>query len=168
MDMGITDRIRQILKSQNLSVRAFELRIGTSNGQISKCIARNSAVKSDILAKILEFCPEIDANWLITGKGEMYKKSAESAAQPAMVPAVLNDMVPREMYDTVVQQKDELIRQLDARIVSQAHFLEAVSKSYMVNSEQQNSTLKEIYRLLVEESELLSAMSGGQQPNLLN
>lgn len=156
--MNIKDRILQIIEYYNFSIRSFEKKIGTSNGQISKCIARNSAIKSDILAKILEICPDIDANWLITGNGEMLKRTPATELQSDATAALWKDVVPREMYDTVLAQKDTLIKQLDDRIVSQAHFLEAVSKSYMVNSEHQNTTLKEIYHLLVEEREMIAAI----------
>lgn len=152
----ITDRVLKIIENKNLSIRSFEVKIGTSNGQISKCIARKSAIKSDVLAKILEFCPEIDANWLVTGEGEMYKNNNNVGSGRMRE----EDMVSRELYDMAVSQKDKLIEQLDERIVSQAHFLEMVAKSYMTNSEQQNGMLKEIYHLLVEERELLSSIGG--------
>lgn len=79
MANDITDRIKEIINYKQLNVSSFESKIGASNGQIAKAIARKSALKSDLLDNILEFCPEINANWLVTGKGEMLRHEAPTA-----------------------------------------------------------------------------------------
>lgn len=72
------ERIKQFIESQNISVRAFEMQIGASNGLIRKAIANNTDIQSKWISSIAENYPQISLAWLITGKGEMLKKDESS------------------------------------------------------------------------------------------
>lgn len=67
------DRIAQVIDSKGLSVRAFELSIGASNGAFGRAIKNKTDVSSDWLSIIIEKHPEINPSWLLTGVGEMLK-----------------------------------------------------------------------------------------------
>jgi Predicted transcriptional regulator len=58
-----------------LSVRAFELSIGASDGMIRKAINNKTDIQSKWLTKISEIYPDINTEWLITGQGEMLRSS---------------------------------------------------------------------------------------------
>jgi hypothetical protein len=45
-----------------------------SNGYLGKQLARNADLGEGVMNRILENCPDIDSNWLLTGKGEMLRK----------------------------------------------------------------------------------------------
>lgn len=71
--MNIKERIRQLIDFKRLSVLAFEKSVGLSNGYL-----RNTAnVSAENCAKILSTYPDVSAEWLLTGEGEM-QKSAQS------------------------------------------------------------------------------------------
>lgn len=83
------ERISQLIESESLSVRAFEISIGASNGAFGRAIKNGTDVSSEWLSIIIEKYPQYSAEWLLTGKGEMlrgrasspiYKDSQESAA----------------------------------------------------------------------------------------
>lgn len=104
MANDITDRIKEIINYKQLNVSSFESKIGASNGQIAKAIARKSALKSDLLDSILEFCPEINANWLVTGKGEMFAKNQKTTINS-------DDNSSESIVGTLLQRNEDLARE---------------------------------------------------------
>ena len=68
--MTIVSRIRQIIEYKQVSERRFCIKIGVSNGFLSKV----KDIGSEKVKKIVNAYPEISTNWLITGKGDMLKK----------------------------------------------------------------------------------------------
>jgi len=71
--MNIKERIQQLIDFKRLSVLAFEKSVGLSNGYL-----RNTAnISAENCAKILATYPDISAEWLMKGEGEM-QKSAQS------------------------------------------------------------------------------------------
>lgn len=85
----MNERLKQFLEFQGLSVRQFELMIGSSDGKIAKFMTTNSSLKSDTLSSIMEKFPQLSIKWLLTGEGEMLNKPAasvpseEEAGKPA-------------------------------------------------------------------------------------
>lgn len=71
--MSIKKRLDLIVKELRLSGRAFEKECGLANGSYSSIRDR---VGADKLNKILFRYPQISADWLISGTGEMMKKNA--------------------------------------------------------------------------------------------
>jgi hypothetical protein len=68
--MSIKKRLDLIVKELGLSGRAFEKECGLANGSYSSI---RDGVGADKLNKILLRYPQISADWLISGKGEMMK-----------------------------------------------------------------------------------------------
>ena len=65
------DRLRQIIENKNYSTRQFEQKISASEGTISKFLCGKIGLKVETLLKIAANFPEINLDWLITGRGEM-------------------------------------------------------------------------------------------------
>lgn len=66
--MNTQKRLNQYIEMKGLSVRDFERKCGLSNGSASK-IAENS--RKSTFDRISTSCPELNIDWLLTGKGEM-------------------------------------------------------------------------------------------------
>ncbi|SDE74100.1 hypothetical protein [Riemerella columbipharyngis] len=65
-------RIIQFIENQNIKPKIFLQKTGLKKGFVDKSHINSSA--SDIyLSKILDSYPELSAEWLLTGKGEMLK-----------------------------------------------------------------------------------------------
>jgi SOS-response transcriptional repressor LexA len=73
-DNNISDRVHKILKFNNLSFYSAEKKLGIGNGILGKIVNKGMSPSYDVLAKMLSFFPEIDANWLLLGEGKMLKK----------------------------------------------------------------------------------------------
>lgn len=67
---NIRQRLIDIAKYKGVSVRAFEELCGLNRGNISN-LAINGNIGSGKLSKIIDAIPEIDSEWLLTGRGKM-------------------------------------------------------------------------------------------------
>jgi transcriptional regulator with XRE-family HTH domain len=68
------DQIQEILKREKLTSAQFADRIGVQRSSVSHVISGRNKPGFDFIRKILEAFTEINADWLITGSGEMYGK----------------------------------------------------------------------------------------------
>ena len=66
--MKVIERLDQFIKQKGMSLNAFDAAIGAGNGYIGKLIKNKGSVGSDVIEKIISAWPEIDINWLMTGK----------------------------------------------------------------------------------------------------
>jgi len=74
--MSITERIKQIIEYKSISVRKFCIEIGVSNGFLDKV----KDIGCEKVLKILKTYPDISAEWLISGEGEMLKSMKKEAS----------------------------------------------------------------------------------------
>jgi len=70
-------RIKQYIDFKNINVSNFERSIGMSNASFGKSLKNRGTIGCDKLEIILNVYPDINLEWLITGKGEMLKKEGE-------------------------------------------------------------------------------------------
>lgn len=73
------DRLRQVIENEKYSIRQFEQKISASEGTISKFLCGKIGLKVETLLKIAANFPEINLDWLITGRGEMNFSQPSSA-----------------------------------------------------------------------------------------
>jgi len=66
-------RIHRLIGSENLTPTKFADIIGVQRSAISHILSGRNKPSFDLIQKILTKFPRINAEWLITGKGEMYK-----------------------------------------------------------------------------------------------
>ena len=67
----MTHRIELILKTQNLTPTQFADAIGIQRSSMSHILARRNNPSLDFVMKVLNRFPEINAEWLLTGKNQM-------------------------------------------------------------------------------------------------
>lgn len=65
------ERLEEFIRNQGISVRSFEQVISASDGMIRRAINNKTDIQSKWLSKIADNYPQLNLNWLITGKGEM-------------------------------------------------------------------------------------------------
>ncbi|MBR0166536.1 MAG: LexA family transcriptional regulator [Prevotella sp.] len=80
--MTVKDRIKAFCKAEKTTVSAFEKSIGVSNGYVN-AISRSIGI--DNLNTIIEIYSNLNIEWLLTGRGEMYKPNVP----PRVIPAPL-------------------------------------------------------------------------------
>ena len=65
------NRIKQFIDYKGLNIRSFEMEVGFSNGAFASQLKNGRTIGVDKLENILNTFPELNANWLLTGKGRM-------------------------------------------------------------------------------------------------
>ena len=68
--MSLNKRTKTFVKSQQITMKAFEESINASNGYINNVTRSISLEKIDL---IVEKYPILNIEWLLTGKGDMLK-----------------------------------------------------------------------------------------------
>lgn len=80
------DRINLVLKAKNITARQFAEEIGIQPSGMSHIMSGRNKPSLEFVAKVIRRYPEIDANWLLMGRGEMYT-SAPQTLQSAPLPS---------------------------------------------------------------------------------
>lgn len=70
------DRILQFLKSENKSSSQFAEEIGVQPSGISHILSGRNNPSLDFILKMLERYKYLSADWLLFGKGQMYKSTS--------------------------------------------------------------------------------------------
>lgn len=69
--MAAIDRIYEFVSYKDISISEFSINIGVSNGYLAKQKSASANIGSHIIEKLVSAYPEINADWLITGRGVM-------------------------------------------------------------------------------------------------
>lgn len=78
--MKAINRVYKYIDYKGIKPTPFESKIGLSNGYLGKQLKRNADLGEGVLIKIIENCPEINPEWLLTGKEPMLKRDIVKAA----------------------------------------------------------------------------------------
>lgn len=96
-------RLLQLLQAENISQSQFADSIGVARASVSHIIAGRNKPGFDFIENLSRRYPTVNLEWLITGKGKMYKNSAPAPEPQDDLFAFATD-IPQ---DTVVSQPDE-------------------------------------------------------------
>ena len=72
------EQIQEILKGENISSSQFADKIGVQRSSVSHVISGRNKPGFEFIKKVIEAFPDINADWLITGNGEMYRQIRSS------------------------------------------------------------------------------------------
>lgn len=70
---NVLERLNRIISYYDLSLRKFAISLGVHYNTIQNTFYRQSDVSFSILNKVITTYPEINPEWLMTGKGEMIR-----------------------------------------------------------------------------------------------
>lgn len=106
----IGDRLTVFIDHLNISTRAFEMKAGLSNGLIGKVISKNATLGSDKVLKILYAFPELNLEWLMTGKGELLRSDIKVGEYKPVknLPETLRLSDQNVNYDSGIPYYDDL------------------------------------------------------------
>ena len=89
-------RLQQFLSAENLSQAQFADLIGVARASVSPIIAGRNKPGFDFIYSMAANFPNLNVEWLVTGRGKMYKtptdlfpvEAMEAPQQPQIAPAV--------------------------------------------------------------------------------
>jgi transcriptional regulator with XRE-family HTH domain len=84
------NRLQQFLAAENMTQSQFADSIGVGRASVSHILAGRNKPGYDFIEKMALRYPEINLDWLITGKGKMYKKDSTTSA-PTSEPALFQE-----------------------------------------------------------------------------
>jgi transcriptional regulator with XRE-family HTH domain len=84
------DRLVQLLKSEGINPTRFAERIGVQRSSMSHILSGRNKPSFDFIVKILESFPSVNPDWLLLGKGSMYK--GDAAIQPGLFDSLNQDI----------------------------------------------------------------------------
>lgn len=80
--MTVKDRLKTFCKAEKTTVSAFEASIGVANGYVN---AISKSIGIDKVQTILEKFPNLNLEWLLVGKGNMYKEGTLQDTLPIAI-----------------------------------------------------------------------------------
>lgn len=115
-------RINLILQTKNITAKQFAEEIGIQPSGMSHIMGGRNNPSLDFVHKVLRRYPEIDANWLLLGRGEMYSTpsptllpaapsvaNAPVAPPPTDKPQAIQPTAPTEPMPPSVEIEDEVL-----------------------------------------------------------
>lgn len=81
--MTINERFAEILKSKNISVKDAASLIGKSDVYVRKLMRAGESFGIEPVLLILNSIEDVNADWLLRGKGDMFKSSTVTEVSSA-------------------------------------------------------------------------------------
>lgn len=105
-------RIQQLIKFYGLSTRGFAVKCGMNQPTLDRMLKGINALNLNCISSILTTFPEVSAEWLLRGEGEMLKSDITSKEMERI--NKLTNVV--ESLQEVIDTKNQTIAMLTERI----------------------------------------------------
>tara|TARA_B100001939_G_scaffold201333_1_gene173015 strand:+ start:54 stop:344 length:291 start_codon:yes stop_codon:yes gene_type:complete len=89
--MSIADRLEKFIATEKLSKSAFAQKIGIQRSTLAHFFSGRNKPSSDFFLKIKESYPELDLNWLISGKKRNKSKKNQTIEKKIKSVIILYD-----------------------------------------------------------------------------
>lgn len=89
----ITERIKYLIETKGITRYKFCKDLGFSNGFLDK----PREISTDKYANILEYFPDVNPEWLLTGKGDMLREQTEQTESSS----TQIDVTPSQMLEEI-------------------------------------------------------------------
>ena len=100
MKSTVNERIKELIKTLKLSDRKFSELTGISNTTLSNYFKRGSEPGVNTIVLILTKYPDVSAEWLLLGKGNILK-------EPETKPGTVTDTTNEIMLKTIIDLSGE-------------------------------------------------------------
>ncbi len=105
--MEFIDRLKLFIKFKGLGQTKFEELVGFSRGYISKV---KTAIGADKLSNIVKVFPDLNLDWLITGKGEMTNPTFQPDSTEQTIETVAENSVEYKNKYLELLEENRLLR----------------------------------------------------------
>lgn len=144
----MNDRILLILKTQNLTSSQFADEIGVQRSNISHILSGRNNPSLEFVTKIIKRFPDLSLEWLIFGKGSMYKErriideKSKTSNQKEHVKQIdlfseIEDV--EQDFDKSELLEDKIITTTDSKVENYSIHNELSSTSIKGNNEKENN-----------------------------
>ena len=109
--MDIIERLQEIIDCENLNVSSFAKKIGVADQTIRGIVVqKRNKPGFDLLAKVIQTFNWINAEWLLTGEGEMIKTKESGNTEPnPSLKELIQYLKEKDMkIEKLIEEKTEL------------------------------------------------------------
>lgn len=117
---NIKERVLLVAKSKGINRTDFFSDLGLSYANF-KGVQKTTSLNSDAIVTILSRYPDVDPEWLVTGKGEMYREEGgvvrekvDVYAEPVVVNEVEQTLI--EVLKMVISSQEKTISSLEKQV----------------------------------------------------
>lgn len=114
-------RIKKLIGSLSISERAFALACGIAQNTMNYYLSGKRKPSCEAINKILNSFPDLSAEWLMRGEGEMFKSEAADANSDRVIKLVDTIGTLQEAINAksdTINALNERIRQLENQLKS--------------------------------------------------
>ena len=108
METTVAQRIKSILNDNQISIAAFAKMIGMLQVTCNRQIRGDQAVSLAMIEGFLHVFPDISAEWLLRGEGDMYKSNSGSAQVEAAITPSQDESIWKAKYEAIKECYDIL------------------------------------------------------------
>ena len=108
METTVAQRIKSILNDNQISIAAFAKMIGMLQVTCNRQIRGDQAVSLAMIEGFLHVFPDVSAEWLLRGEGEMYKSNSGSAQVEAAITPSQDESIWKAKYEAIKECYDIL------------------------------------------------------------
>lgn len=140
-------RLLSFLQSEDLNPTRFADRIGVQRSSISHILSGRNKPSYDFLVRIMEAFPQLNAEWLLTGKGKMYK--SDISIQPTLFDQIVTDKDSPHKANLAESTNKQDVFQSFANKNKQSRILEKEIPEEIVYKSKQDKPNVEIERIVI-------------------
>ncbi len=89
-------RLLQFLQAENITQTQFADTLSVARGSVSHILAGRNKPGYDFLESLMLHYPSLNLEWLLTGKGKMYKEAASEDSQDSSMPELFPQFPDKE------------------------------------------------------------------------
>lgn len=131
-------RLKQFLAAENITQAQFADRINVVRASVSHVLAGRNNPSFDFIKAMMAQYPNLNIEWLMFGKGKMYKENHQS-------PAAAQDILfPEELSDTLFSVQDS-----QPEIKMEEPVESSTALNTLVESSQINVTQRKVSKIIV-------------------
>lgn len=109
MENLISQRVREFLSCNSISINSLAKQINVAQATLNPQLRGDRTLAANIVVKILEAFPDISAEWLLRGEGEMCKSNSGSAQVEATVTLSQDESIWKAKYEAIKECYDTLV-----------------------------------------------------------
>lgn len=158
----VKDRLKHFIKTLGMSVNAFEKKWGTGQSYVNNI---SKGIGNEHLTNLCNLYPELNLNWLFTGKGSMLLPESENLSENKSNLAKQKEKTPRlithqNIQKLLTKQKEEFMSELSETF---GKFTDTLNKQIETNNKQieaNNNLIERSFTLMMEQMKLMHSMIG--------
>ena len=109
MENLITQRVREFLSCNSISINSLAKQINVAQATLNPQLRGDRTLAANIVVKILEAFPDISAEWLLRGEGEMYRSNSGSLQFEAAITPSQDESIWKAKYEAIKECYDILV-----------------------------------------------------------